>query len=130
MLLAADGLTYRDFLSVILIVNQPNLFPDNWIYIHAPEVQVGRVQNFKNWSPQMVPDPRTSSLGLEYFCNEGDELWTMPDAELVELGKREMSQIGLVSANDVVDGTVIRQPKAYPVTMARTPVISPKSKVT
>jgi protoporphyrinogen oxidase len=115
VLLAANGLTYRDFLSVILIVNQPNLFPDNWIYIHAPEVQVSRVQNFKNWSPQMVPDPRTSSLGLEYFCNEGDALWTMPDAELVELGKREMSQIGLVSANDVVDGTVIRQPKAYPV---------------
>jgi protoporphyrinogen oxidase len=115
VLLAADGLRYRDFLSVILIVNQPNLFPDNWIYIHAPEVQVSRVQNFKNWSPQMVPDPRTSSLGLEYFCNEGDALWTMPDAELVELGKREMSQIGLVSANDVVDGTVIRQPKAYPV---------------
>jgi protoporphyrinogen oxidase len=100
---------------VILIVNQPSLFPDNWIYIHAPEVHVGRVQNFKNWSPQMVPDPRTSSLGLEYFCNEGDALWTMSDAELVELGKREMSQIGLLSANDVVDGTVIRQPKAYPV---------------
>jgi protoporphyrinogen oxidase len=115
VLLAADRLTYRDFLSIILIVNQPNLFPDNWIYIHEPEVRVGRVQNFKNWSPQMVPDPRTSSLGLEYFCNEGDALWTMPDAELVELGKREMSQIGLLSANDVIDGTVIRQPKAYPV---------------
>jgi protoporphyrinogen oxidase len=115
LLLKADGLKYRDFLSVVLIVNQPSLFPDNWIYIHSPEVRVGRVQNFKNWSPQMVPDPRTSSLGLEYFCNEGDALWTMTDAELVELGKREMSQIGLLSTNDVVDGTVIRQQKAYPV---------------
>jgi protoporphyrinogen oxidase len=115
VLMAADGLTYRDFLSVILIVNRPSLFPDNWIYIHEPEVHVGRVQNFKNWSPQMVPDPCTSSLGLEYFCNEGDALWTMPDAELIELGKREISQIGLLSAHDVVDGTVVRQQKAYPV---------------
>jgi protoporphyrinogen oxidase len=115
VLAAANGLTYRDLLIVILIVNHPDLFPDNWIYVHAPEVQVGRVQNFKNWSPQMVPDPRTSSLGLEYFCNEGDTLWTMLDAELVALGKREMSQIGLLSQNDVVDGTAIRQPKAYPV---------------
>jgi protoporphyrinogen oxidase len=87
VLRAADGLTYRDFLSVILIVNKPNLFPDNWIYIHEPDVRVGRVQNFKNWSPQMVPDPRTSSLGLEYFCNVGDASWSMPDAELIELGK-------------------------------------------
>ena len=115
VLAAADGLAYRDFLTVMLIVNQPDLFPDNWIYIHAPEVQVGRVQNFKNWSPDMVPDPLTSSLGLEYFCNEGDALWTMPDADLVSLGKREMEQIGLLSAHDVADGTVIRQPKAYPV---------------
>jgi protoporphyrinogen oxidase len=115
VLAAAEALTYRGFLTVLLIVNKSMVFPDNWIYIHAPEVQVGRVQNFKNWSAQMVPDPRTSSLGLEYFCNEGDTLWTMPDAELVELGKREMSQIGLLSADDVVDGAVIRQPKAYPV---------------
>jgi hypothetical protein len=115
MLRAAERLTYRDFLSVILIVNKPNVFPDNWIYIHAPEVRVGRVQNFKNWSPQMVPDRRTSSLGLEYFCNADDSLWTMPDAELIELGKREMSQIGLLSESDVLDGIVIRQQKAYPV---------------
>ncbi len=114
-LAAANGLTYRDFLTVMLIVNQPSLFPDNWIYIHAPEVNVGRVQNFKNWSPEMVPDPATSSLGLEYFCTEGDALWNMPDAELIELGKREMEQIGLICASDVRDGTVIRQPKAYPV---------------
>jgi protoporphyrinogen oxidase len=112
---AASGLSYRDFLTVMLIVNQPDLFPDNWIYIHAPEVSVGRVQNFKNWSPEMVPDPRTSSLGLEYFCTEGDALWNMPDAELIELGKREMAQIKLICPGDVLDGTVIRQPKAYPV---------------
>jgi protoporphyrinogen oxidase len=115
VLAAANGLTYRDFLSVILIVNQPHLFPDNWIYVHSPEVRVGRVQNFKNWSPDMVPDQSKTSLGLEYFCAEGDELWRMPDAELVELGKREMERISLARASDVMDGTVVRQPKAYPV---------------
>lgn len=115
ILAAARGLTYRDFLTVVLIARQPDLFPDNWIYIHSPEVHVGRVQNFKNWSPEMVPDPATSSLGLEYFCNEGDAIWSKPDAELIELGKREMNHIGLLRAEDVFDGTVIRQPKAYPV---------------
>ncbi len=112
---AANGLTYRDFLSVILIVDQPDLFPDNWIYIHSPEVRVGRVQNFKNWSPDMVPDSGKTSLGLEYFCTEGDDLWRMSDAELIELGRREMEQIGLVNPADVIDGTVVRQLKAYPV---------------
>jgi protoporphyrinogen oxidase len=112
---AANGLSYRDFISVVLIVMQPDLFPDNWIYIHSPEVKVGRVQNFKNWSPDMVPDPQTSAVGLEYFCTEGDELWRMPDAELIELGRREMDAIGLVKSADVVDGTVVRQLKAYPV---------------
>ncbi len=115
VLAAAAGLTYRDFMSVVLIVKQPNLFPDNWIYIHEPGVQVGRVQNFKNWSPEMVPDPSMTALGLEYFCNEGDALWGLPEAELIELGRREMAQIGLVRAEDVVDGTVVKQLKAYPV---------------
>jgi protoporphyrinogen oxidase len=115
VLAAARGLSYRDFLSVVLIVRQPDLFPDNWIYIHSPEVRVGRVQNFKNWSPDMVPDPAMTALGLEYFCNEGDDLWQMDDASLVALGRREMDQIGLVRAEDVVDGTVVRQLKAYPV---------------
>jgi protoporphyrinogen oxidase len=114
-LAAAKGLSYRDFLTVILLVRQPDLFPDNWIYIHSPDVRVGRVQNFKNWSPEMVPDPATTSLGLEYFCSEGDALWSTPDAELIALGRREMEQIGLLRAADVFDGTVIRQPKAYPV---------------
>jgi protoporphyrinogen oxidase len=115
VLAAARGLTYRDFLTVVLIVQQPQLFPDNWIYIHSPEVRVGRIQNFKNWSPEMAPDPAMTSLGLEYFCTEGDDLWQMTDADLIELGKREMEQIGLVRASDVVDGTVVRQLKAYPV---------------
>ncbi len=112
---AAAGLTYRDFMSVVLIVKQPHLFPDNWIYIHEPGVQVGRVQNFKNWSPEMVPDASMSALGLEYFCNEGDALWSLSDAELIALGRREMARIGLVRAEDVVDGTVVKQLKAYPV---------------
>jgi protoporphyrinogen oxidase len=115
VLAAANGLSYRDFISVVLIVNQAELFPDNWIYVHSKEVMVGRVQNFKNWSPDMVPDPRMSALGLEYFCTEGDALWRMTDAELLDLGKREMDRIGLVNAVDVVDGTVVRQLKAYPV---------------
>lgn len=112
---AASNLKYRDFLTVCLIVNQASLFPDNWIYIHEPRVKVGRIQNFKNWSPDMVPDQSKSSLGLEYFCNEGDELWTMADADLIELGKREMAQIGLAQYEDIEDGAVFRVEKSYPV---------------
>jgi protoporphyrinogen oxidase len=112
---AAAQLTHRDFLTVCLIVDKPDLFPDNWIYIHDPAVRVGRVQNFKNWSPDMVPDSGKTSLGLEYFCTEGDDLWCMADADLIELGKREIAQIGLARAEDVVDGCVARVPKAYPV---------------
>jgi protoporphyrinogen oxidase len=115
VLRAAEQLSYRDFLTVCLIVDKPDLFPDNWIYIHSPEVRVGRIQNFKNWSRDMVPDPRKSSLGLEYFCSEGDALWTAPDAELVEMGKREIERIGLARAGDVEDGCVVRVAKAYPV---------------
>ena len=115
VLAAARSLRYRDFLTVCLIVNRPSLFPDNWIYVHDPDVKVGRIQNFKNWSPAMVPDPRKSSLGLEYFCNEGDELWTTSDSELVELGRRELDRIGLASYEDVEDGCVFRVPKSYPV---------------
>jgi protoporphyrinogen oxidase len=112
---AANRLHYRDFLTVVLIVDQPETFPDNWIYIHEPNVQLGRVQNFKNWSPDMVPDPSKTSLGLEYFCFEGDALWETPDVDLIELGQREIAQIGLVPASKVVDGCVVRMPKAYPV---------------
>ena len=115
VLRAAEKLQYRDFLTVGLIVNKPHLFPDNWIYIHDPKVKVGRIQNFKNWSPDMVPDPRKTSLGMEYFCTEGDELWSLPDGDLIELGKREVDRIGLASYADIEDGCVLRRPKAYPV---------------
>jgi protoporphyrinogen oxidase len=112
---AASRLTYRDFLTVCLVVNRPDPFPDNWIYIHSPDVKVGRIQNFKSWSPDMVPDPAKSSLGLEYFCTEGDEVWTMSDVDLVALGKREVERIGLARQADVEDGCVVRVDKAYPV---------------
>ncbi|WP_197490774.1 NAD(P)/FAD-dependent oxidoreductase [Planctomyces sp. SH-PL62] len=112
---AAESLGYRDFLSVVLIVDRAETFPDTWIYVHEPDVRVGRIQNFKNWSPDLVPDPTKSSLGLEYFCFEGDELWTMSDADLLELGRREIDAMGLVPANEVIDGCVVRMPKAYPV---------------
>ena len=112
---AARSLRYRDFLTVGLIVNDRGRFNDNWIYIHDPSVQVGRVQNYKSWSPEMVPDDRYRSYGLEYFCFEGDGLWTASDRELIELAKREIQQVNLAASADVVDGCVIRQPKAYPV---------------
>jgi len=112
---AAGKLKYRDFLTVCVIVDQPELFPDNWIYIHEPSVQVGRIQNFKNWSPEMVPDQSKTSLGLEYFCNEGDALWTMSDTDLVELARVELEKIGLAKRDDVNDGCVFRVPKSYPV---------------
>jgi protoporphyrinogen oxidase len=112
---AARSLKYRDFLIVSLILDRPNLFPDNWIYIHSPEVQVGRIQNFKNWSAALVPDASKTCLGMEYFCNEGGELWEMSDAELVELATRELVELGLAAEADVEDGVVLRQPKAYPV---------------
>ena len=112
---AARALRYRDFLTVVLVLDEPDVFPDNWIYIHDPSVRVGRVQNFKNWSPEMVPDQRHTALGLEYFCNEGDELWAATDEALLERGARELATIGLVDPDTVIDGTVIRVHKAYPV---------------
>jgi protoporphyrinogen oxidase len=111
----ASCFQYRDFLTVALVIRERNVFPDNWIYIHEPAVKVGRIQNYKNWSLEMVPDPETTCLGLEYFCFEGDALWTLPDEALVQLGKREVSALGLVRPEDIVDGTVVRMPKAYPV---------------
>ncbi len=112
---AARNLTYREFILVGLIVNKPNLFPDNWIYVHSSDVKVGRVQNFKNWSAAMVPDPSRTSLGMEYFCSEGDEIWNLPDAELISIAKKELEMLGLGRASAVEDGVVYRQPKAYPV---------------
>jgi protoporphyrinogen oxidase len=112
---AAQSLRYRDFLTVGLILRDRNRLQDNWIYIHDPSVKVGRVQNYKSWSPEMVPDPAYCSYGLEYFCFEGDGLWAMPDAGLIALAKREIEQVGLGRAADVIDACVIRQRKAYPV---------------
>jgi protoporphyrinogen oxidase len=112
---AARRLSYRALILVGLIVDHANLFPDQWIYIHSPEVKVGRIQNFKNWSPVMVPDSQKTSLGMEYFCTEGDDTWTMSDAELIQLATRELAGLGLAKISDVEDGVVFRQPKAYPV---------------
>jgi protoporphyrinogen oxidase len=110
---AADGLAYRDFLTIALVVPEEVGFPDNWIYVHAPEVRLGRIQNFGQWSPWMVKDGRTC-LGLEYFVFEGDDLWTMADDDLVALGTRELAALGLVDPAQVQQGYVVRVPKAYP----------------
>ena len=112
---AAEGLKYRDFLVVALIVDHPDLFPDNWIYIHTPGVQVGRVQNFNNWSKEMVPEEGRTCIGLEYFCFAGDGLWTTSDEELIALATKEIGELGLVDPKLVVDGAVVRMPKAYPI---------------
>ena len=112
---AANRLAYRDFLIVALVLADRNSFDDNWIYIHAPEVKVGRIQNFKTWSPEMVADPALTCYGLEYFCFEGDGLWSSTDEDLIALGTRELTQIGLAKSEDVKGGYVVRQRKAYPV---------------
>ena len=111
----ANKLHYRDFITVALIAKNSSDFPDNWIYIHDPSVKVGRIQNFRSWSPEMVPNENLTCLGLEYFCFEGDGLWNMSDADLIKMAKGEIGQIGLMSPNNVIDGIVVRQPKAYPV---------------
>ena len=111
----ASELKYRDFLTVALKIKSEDLFPDNWIYIHDSKVKVGRVQNFRSWSPEMVPDPSVACVGLEYFCFEGDGLWSSSDDELVELATREMEILGLLDPKDVIGGAVVRQEKAYPV---------------
>ncbi|MBN8938888.1 MAG: NAD(P)/FAD-dependent oxidoreductase [Rhizobiales bacterium] len=112
---AASRLRYRDFITVALVVNKADLFPDNWIYIHEPSVKVGRIQNFRSWSPEMVPDANLACLGMEYFCFEGDGLWTSSDDDLIALAKRELAQIGLATEAECIDGCVVRQKKAYPV---------------
>jgi protoporphyrinogen oxidase len=115
ILAAAENLKHRDFLTVCLIVDQQNLFPDNWIYVHVPNVRVARIQNYKNWSEAMIPDSTQTSLGMEYFCNQGDELWSMEDRDLVALARREVDAIGLASSEKVIDGCVYRLANAYPV---------------
>ncbi|NVD44572.1 NAD(P)/FAD-dependent oxidoreductase [Qipengyuania atrilutea] len=113
--LDASNLKYRDFLTVALMIRSEDLFPDNWIYIHDDKVKVGRVQNFRSWSPEMVPDEDVACVGLEYFCFEGDGLWSMSDDDLVALATKEMDILGLVDPAKVFGGAVVRQEKAYPV---------------
>jgi protoporphyrinogen oxidase len=115
VLRAANRLGYRDYLTVVLLVKRESIFPDNWIYIHSPEVKMGRIQNYKNWSSDMVPDPTRTSLGLEYFLWDKDEEWGWSNDRLIELGMRECAQIGLLDPSEVEDGTVVRMKKAYPV---------------
>lgn len=112
---ASAGLRYRDFLIVGLIARGKERFDDNWIYIHDPGVKVGRIQNFKSWSPDMVPNTDTACYGMEYFCNAGDDTWNMSDADLIARARAEIGRLGLVSPEDITDGSVVRQPKAYPV---------------
>jgi protoporphyrinogen oxidase len=110
---AADDISYRDFLTVALVVPEEAGFPDNWIYVHSPDVKLGRIQNFGSWSPYLVKEGRTC-LGLEYFVFEGDELWTSSDEDLIALGTRELVTLGLIDAEAVQAGYVVRMPKAYP----------------
>jgi protoporphyrinogen oxidase len=111
---AAQGLRYRDFLTVGLVIDGEDLFPDNWIYIHEPDVRVGRIQNYRSWSPWMVPDQSKACVGLEYFCFRGDDLWDMSDHALVELARDELAALGLVARDKVERGFVTRVPLAYP----------------
>jgi len=115
ILQAANALRYRDYLTVVLIADREKVFPDNWIYIHTPEVKMGRIQNYKNWSPEMVPDQSKTSLGLEFFLWENDEEWQWSHERLIELGIKECNQIGIVERDEVSDGTVVKMKKAYPV---------------
>jgi protoporphyrinogen oxidase len=112
---AARSLRYRDFLTVALIVDETHPIADNWIYIHDPGVKVGRIQNFKSWSPELTPEPGRICLGLEYFCFEGDGLWNAKDDDLARLAAGELVRIGLAARSDVRDACVVRQAKAYPV---------------
>jgi protoporphyrinogen oxidase len=112
---SAGALRFRDFITVALILDRPTVFPDNWIYVHEPRVRVARIQNFKNWSPDMVPDARFTMLGMEYFCSSGDSMWSSSDRDLISIAADELAALGLAPRDSVVDGTVVRQPKAYPV---------------
>ena len=112
---AAKKLRYRSLLTVNLLLRVPQQLPDTWIYVHDPSVRLGRVQCFANWSPFMVPDKEHSSLGLEYFCSEGDDLWEMENSELISLATEEIAALGLARGEDVFDSFVVRMPKCYPV---------------
>ena len=112
---AARGLSYRDFLTVALILKPSRHFPDNWLYIHDPNLLVGRIQNFANWSAEMVPDPTTACYGMEYFCDQNSSFWHLSDSELITFATRELEELQLIAPGDVIDGKVVRQAKAYPI---------------
>jgi len=112
---AAEKLSYRAFLTVVLMIEKSAMFPDQWIYVHSPEVRLGRIQNFNNWSRFMVPAEGVTCLGLEYFCEEDDAFWKTPDADLSKLGIEELRRIGLLKDEKILDSCVTRMPKAYPV---------------
>jgi hypothetical protein len=112
---AAARLRYRDYLTVALIVKREDVFPDNWIYVHSPEVKVGRIQNYKNWSRDMVPDHSRTSLGLEYFLWNKDEIWGWSEDRLIDMALRDCERMGLIEASEVEDGAVVRMKKAYPI---------------
>lgn len=112
---AARQLGYRDFYIVSLIINRESIFPDNWIYLHSAEIKAGRIQNFKNWSPDMVADPGKTVLGLEYFCFASDPEWSQPDSQLISLAVEDLERLGFAGKGEVLDATVVRVPKAYPV---------------
>jgi protoporphyrinogen oxidase len=112
---AAGALKHRSFIQVSLIVKGEQAFGDNWLYVHDPEVRVGRIQNYGNWSRQMAPDTAGACLGMEYFCSEGDDLWRQSDEAMVDLARRELVHLGLVQGADVEGGAVIREAHAYPV---------------
>ena len=99
----------------MLIVSRPKLFPDNWIYIHDPSVKVGRIENYNNWTREMVSRPDVTCLELEYFCNKNSDLWRMADPEIINLAKSELEQLRLAKGAEVIDGCVVRVEKAYPV---------------
>jgi protoporphyrinogen oxidase len=112
---AANELRYRDFFTVGLVIAKPQIFPDNWIYIHSEDVQVGRIQNFKNWSPEMVPDENLTTLGFEYFCFDTDDIWRKDDSELIVMAKEESNKLNFATPDQILDGVVIRSPKTYPI---------------
>jgi protoporphyrinogen oxidase len=112
---SARNLSYRDFITIGVILNKDNIFPDNWIYIHSPEINAGRLQNFKNWNPEMVPDPATTSLGLEYFCFDSDPIWSQPKSSLIDIAIEDLARLHFAEARDLIDAVVVKVPKAYPV---------------
>jgi len=115
ILKAAKSLSYRNLILVVLMIDKKNLFPDQWIYIHSPDVKVGRIQNYANWSKAMLPDHEKTCIAMEYFCSEGDEIWESSDKTLISQGSQELALLGLADINDIIDHCVVRQPKAYPV---------------